>query len=85
MIEHYLEIEIDVTLDLNDVAGTSVYVGAKHLMAYAQLCLVAAEIGRWERSPVTVTATECLSKVGFPMNEMANHRSRGSSCLEERV
>ena len=46
-IEHFLEIEIDVALDLNDVAGTSVYVGAKNLMAYAQLCLVAEEIGRW--------------------------------------
>lgn len=36
-----------MALDLNDVAGTSVYLGAKNLMAYAQLCLIAEEIERW--------------------------------------
>ena len=43
-IEYYLESEIADSLD--NVAGTSVYFGAKNLMAYAQLCLVASQIGR---------------------------------------
>ena len=43
-IEYYLESEIAASLD--NVAGTSVYFGAKNLMAYAQLCLVASQIGR---------------------------------------
>lgn len=43
-IEYYLEEEISVPLD--NVAGSSVYFGGKNLMAYAQLCLVADEIGR---------------------------------------
>lgn len=43
-IEYYLEREIYVPLD--NVAGSSVYFGAKNLMAYAQLCLVADELGR---------------------------------------
>lgn len=43
-IEFYLESEI--ADELENVAGTSVYFGAKNLMAYAQLCLVASEIGR---------------------------------------
>lgn len=43
-IEYYLEREIYVPLD--NVAGSSVYFGAKNLMAYAQLCLVADELAR---------------------------------------
>lgn len=43
-IEFYLEKEISQTL--NNVAGSSVYFGAKNLMAYAQLCLIAGQIGR---------------------------------------
>lgn len=43
-IEHHLEKEIPVPLD--NVAEGSVYFGAKNLMAYAQLCLVARELGR---------------------------------------
>lgn len=43
-IEYYLAIEIAVPLD--NVAGSSVYFGAKNLMAYAQLCLIAAEMER---------------------------------------
>ena len=43
-IEYYLEKEIPVPLD--NVAESSVYFGAKNLMAYAQLCLVAQEMGR---------------------------------------
>lgn len=43
-VEYYLEREIPVPLD--NVAGSSVYFGGKHLMAYAQLCLVAEEMGR---------------------------------------
>eukprot|EP00903_Cladosiphon_okamuranus_P008293 g7980.t1 len=43
-IEYYLEEEIPVPLD--NVAEGSVYFGAKNLMAYAQLCLVANELGR---------------------------------------
>eukprot|EP00904_Undaria_pinnatifida_P011661 jgi/Undpi1/7625/HiC_scaffold_23.g10098.m1 len=43
-IEYYLELEIADKLE--NVAGTSVYFGAKNLMAYAQLCLVASQIGR---------------------------------------
>ena len=44
-VDYYLESEINVPLD--NVAGPSVYFGAKHLMAYAQLCLIAEETGRW--------------------------------------
>ena len=44
-MDYYLESEINVPLD--NVAGPSVYFGAKHLMAYAQLCLIAEETGRW--------------------------------------
>ena len=40
-----MESEINVPLD--NFAGDSVYFGAKHLMAYAQLCLIAEETGRW--------------------------------------
>eukprot|EP00903_Cladosiphon_okamuranus_P021661 g19915.t1 len=45
-IEHHLELEIEKPLYIDAVAGWSVYFGAKNLMAYAQLCLVAEEIGR---------------------------------------
>ena len=44
-MNYYLESEINVPLD--NFAGDSVYFGAKHLMAYAQLCLIAEETGRW--------------------------------------
>ncbi|CAM9216242.1 unnamed protein product [Ascophyllum nodosum] len=43
-IEFYLEREI--SQPLVNVAGASVYFGAKNMMAYAQMCLVADEIGR---------------------------------------
>ncbi|CAN0416063.1 unnamed protein product, partial [Ascophyllum nodosum] len=43
-INYYLEKEI--FQELHNVAGASVYFGAKNLMAYAQLCLIAGEIGR---------------------------------------
>ena len=43
-INHFLEEEISQPLD--NVAGVSVYFGAKNLMAYAQLCLIAGEVGR---------------------------------------
>ena len=45
-IEHHLEEEIEQPLYIDVVAGWSVYFGAKNLMAYAQLCLVAEAIGR---------------------------------------
>lgn len=45
-INYYLESEIPRTLRNESVAGGSIYFGAKHLMAYAQLCLVADELGR---------------------------------------
>lgn len=45
-INYYLESEIPRTLDDESVAGGSIYFGAKHLMAYAQLCLIAEELGR---------------------------------------
>lgn len=48
-IEHHLELEIQKPLYIDAVAGWSVYFGAKNLMAYAQLCLVAEEIGRCVR------------------------------------
>lgn len=47
-IEHHLAEEIQKPLYLDAVAGWSVYFGAKNLMAYAQLCLVAEEIGRYK-------------------------------------
>ena len=43
-IKFHLEEEINQQLD--NVAGVSVYFGGKNLMAYAQLCLIAEEIGR---------------------------------------
>ena len=43
-IKFHLEEEINQQLD--NVAGVSVYFGGKNLMAYAQLCLTAEEIGR---------------------------------------
>lgn len=43
-VTFYLERELATELD--NYAGSSVYFGGKNLMAYAQLCLVAAEIGR---------------------------------------
>lgn len=45
-IGYYLEKEI--ALSPQNIAGESVYFGAKHLMAYAQLCLVASELTRFE-------------------------------------
>ncbi len=33
-------------MPLDNVAGSSVYFGAKNLMAYAQLCLIADEMER---------------------------------------
>lgn len=47
-ITYYLEAEIPVPFVRDTVAGGSIYFGAKHVMAYAQLCLVAAELGRYE-------------------------------------
>lgn len=44
-ITYYLEREL--AQDLDNYAGSSVYFGGKNLMAYAQLCLVASEIGRY--------------------------------------
>ncbi|CAM9319222.1 unnamed protein product [Choristocarpus tenellus] len=41
-IEYFLTQEITETLD--NFAGESIYFGGKHLMAYAQLCLVAEEL-----------------------------------------
>ena len=46
-IGYYLEQEI--ALSPQSIAGESVYFGAKHLMAYAQLCLVASELARSEK------------------------------------
>ena len=54
-IEHYLQEEIAAPPAQESVAGSSVAVGAKNLMAYAQLCLVAEEVGRREnKRPVGV-------------------------------
>ena len=54
-IEHYLQEEIAAPPEQESVAGYSVAVGAKNLMAYAQLCLVAKEIGRRDnKRPVGV-------------------------------
>jgi len=45
-INYYLDTEIPVSLEKASVAGSSIYFGGKHLMAYASLCLVAAEFER---------------------------------------
>ncbi|CAM9504804.1 unnamed protein product, partial [Ectocarpus fasciculatus] len=57
-IEHHLEEEIEKPLYLAAVAGSSVYFGAKNLMAYAQLCLIAEEIGRDDLLPMCVDQVE---------------------------
>lgn len=50
-INFYLESEIPRTLADESVAGGSIYFGAKHLMAYTQLCLIANELGRCVTRP----------------------------------
>ena len=66
-MDYYLESEINVPLD--NVAGGSVYFGAKHLMAYAQLCLIAEERGRcvraWcQRKFENIIRAGCCRRVG---------------------
>ncbi|CAM9422577.1 unnamed protein product [Discosporangium mesarthrocarpum] len=60
-VEYHLEKEIIAPLD--DTTGSSVYFGGKHMMAYAQLCLIATEMGRDD------LVEECLDKVEGSMAE----------------
>ncbi|CBN76107.1 Endo-1,3-beta-glucanase, family GH81 [Ectocarpus siliculosus] len=75
-IEYYLEEEISVPLD--NVAGSSVYFGGKNLMAYAQLCLVADEIGRDDLVGPCVDQVEA----GFDMYLM---HSNGNPLVYDKI
>ncbi|CAM9161037.1 unnamed protein product, partial [Hapterophycus canaliculatus] len=77
-ITYYLEAEIPVPFIRDTVAGGSVYFGAKHLMAYAQLCLVAAELGRDELVEI------CLDQVEENFDEYLQH-TNGNALVYDTV
>ncbi|CAM9110958.1 unnamed protein product [Scytosiphon promiscuus] len=77
-ITYYLEAEIPVPLVRDTVAGGSVYFGAKHLMAYAQLCLVAAELGRDDLMET------CLDQVEGSFDEYLQH-TNGNALVYDTV
>lgn len=61
-MDFYLESEINVPLD--NVAGSSIYFGAKHLMAYAQLCLIADEMERWGQNIILSLVFNLVTSIG---------------------
>ncbi|CAM9375193.1 unnamed protein product [Ectocarpus sp. 8 AP-2014] len=77
-ITYYLEAEIAVPLNTEEVAGGSVYFGAKHLMAYSQLCLVAAELGRDD------LVETCLDQVEQNFDEYLQH-TNGNALVYDTV
>ncbi|CAM9159945.1 unnamed protein product [Ectocarpus fasciculatus] len=77
-IAYYLEAEIAVPLITEEVAGGSVYFGAKYLMAYSQLCLVAAELGRDD------LVETCLDQVEENFDEYLQH-TNGNALVYDTV
>ncbi|CAM9212408.1 unnamed protein product, partial [Ectocarpus sp. 12 AP-2014] len=77
-INYYLEAEIAVPLNTEEVAGGSVYFGAKHLMAYSQLCLVAAQLGRDD------LVETCLDEVEQNFDEYLQH-TNGNALVYDTV
>ncbi|CAM9191796.1 unnamed protein product, partial [Hapterophycus canaliculatus] len=75
-IEYYLESEIAAPLD--NVAGSSVYFGAKNLMAYAQLCLVAEEMGRGD------LVEPCMDQVEAGFDKYLMH-SNGNPLVYDQI
>eukprot|EP00752_Nemacystus_decipiens_P007462 g6667.t1 len=75
-IEYYLEQEIPVPLD--NVAGSSVYFGAKNLMAYAQLCLIAEEMGRDD------LVEPCVDQVEAGFDKYLTH-SNGNPLVYDKI
>ncbi|CAN0065398.1 unnamed protein product, partial [Ectocarpus sp. 6 AP-2014] len=77
-ITYYLEAEIAIPLNKEEVAGGSVYFGAKYLMAYSQLCLVAAELGRDD------LVDTCLDQVEQNFDEYLQH-TNGNALVYDTV
>eukprot|EP00752_Nemacystus_decipiens_P012462 g11038.t2 len=76
-INFYLEAEIPRSLDDGSVAGGSIYFGGKHLMAYAQLCLVAEELGR------TDLLAPCLDQVEEKFDLYLRHENGNALVYDE--
>ncbi|CAN0304217.1 unnamed protein product [Ascophyllum nodosum] len=74
-IGYYLEQEI--ALSPQSIAGESVYFGAKHLMAYAQLCLVASELARYD------LVEECVDKVEAGFDIYLKHENGNPLVYDE--